>query len=184
MCFPNAGTTVYDTVGNENGLEFQAADIESVVPSIRRLAEQQKFLIAWTLCIFRLKSSVGLMLAIWERGQHADPGFENRIEFHYPAGRQYIAKTYGTEEIFGKTVQKGIAARMLEYANDLLVRAYEVTDGPDLNDDGTPIGTSLSSAMTALRWLSMTAAFSPRTLAAQTVISAVPAVRTGLYRAR
>ncbi|MGC6418805.1 MAG: zinc-dependent metalloprotease [Bradymonadia bacterium] len=141
VCFPNAGTTVCDTVGNENGPEFQAADIESVIPLDPQVGfEQQKFLIAWTLLYLpsNQKQRWLDMLAIWERGQHADPGFENRIEFHYPAGRQYIAKTYGTEEIFGKTVQKGIAARMLEYANDLLVRAYEVTDGPDLNDDGTP----------------------------------------------
>ncbi len=39
----------------------------------------------------------------------------------------YIAKTFGTEVIFGKTVQKGIAARMLEWANTLLNKAYVTT---------------------------------------------------------
>ena len=68
----------------------------------------------------------------------ADPGFTNRIEFHHPGGRIYVAKTSGKEEIFGRTVQKGIAARVLEYANELVARAYVTTDGPDLDEDGTP----------------------------------------------
>ena len=50
----------------------------------------------------------------------------------------YIARTYGKETIFGKTVQKGIAARMLEYANGLMKDAYEVEDGDDLDNDGQP----------------------------------------------
>jgi len=36
----------------------------------------------------------------------------------------------------GRTVQKGIAARVLQYANELLYEAYEVEEGPDLDDDG------------------------------------------------
>ena len=47
-----------------------------------------------------------------------------------------MAKTYGKETIFGKIVQKGISARVLEYANELMAQAYEVTDGPDLDGDG------------------------------------------------
>jgi len=35
-------------------------------------------------------------------------------------------------------VQKGVAARVLEYANELLAQAYEVDDGPDLDHDGAP----------------------------------------------
>ena len=49
--------------------------------------------------------------------------FDNRIEFHNPDGHIYVAKTFGTEVLYGKTVQKGIAARVLEYANELLQKA-------------------------------------------------------------
>jgi hypothetical protein len=78
------------------------------------------------------------MLRIWELGADSDPGFENRIEFHNPTGKVWIAKTYGKEALFGKTVQKGIAARVLEWANVLLSQAYATDPGPDLDGDGEP----------------------------------------------
>ena len=81
------------------------------------------------------------MLRMWEIGQDSNPTFNNRIEFHDPTGKSYVAKTFGTEVFFPgtkyeKTVQKGIAARVLQYANELLVKGYE-TDPVDYNNDGT-----------------------------------------------
>ena len=38
-----------------------------------------------------------------------------------------MARTFGTEVIFGKTVQKGIAARVLERANFLTEQTFENT---------------------------------------------------------
>jgi hypothetical protein len=64
---------------------------------------------------------------IWELDQDVEPVWPNRIEFHHPSGLSYVAKTYGTEEIFGKTVQRGIGARILEWANYLLNQAYVTT---------------------------------------------------------
>ena len=78
------------------------------------------------------------MMSVWELGVNADPGFANRIEFHNPTGKVWIAKTYGKENLFGKMVQKGIAARVLEWANQLLVQAYQTEPGPDLDADGDP----------------------------------------------
>ena len=79
------------------------------------------------------------MMTIWESNEvEIERGFDNRIEFHHPTGKTYIAKTFGLETIFGRTVQKGIGARILEYANALLERAYVVRDGPDLDGDGRP----------------------------------------------
>lgn len=78
------------------------------------------------------------MLGVWDLGDDSDPGFANRIELHDPAGRVFIAKTFGKETVFGKSVQRGIAARTLEYGNELLVRAYETDPGPDLDHDGKP----------------------------------------------
>ncbi len=91
--------------------------------------EQQRFLIAWTLLYLpeNQQQSWLDMMRIWELGQDADPGFTTaqRVEFHNPAGKVYVAKTFGTETLFGRTVQRGIAARVVEYANELLQEAYE-----------------------------------------------------------
>jgi len=112
--------------------------------------EQQKFAIAMTLAYLgeNQKRTWIDQIGIVELGQDGDPGFANRIEFHDPSGKVYIAKTMGTETLFGKTVQKGISARVLEYANQLLVATYKTTSTvtpegftrilPVLNADGSP----------------------------------------------
>jgi hypothetical protein len=41
-------------------------------------------------------------------------------------GYTYIARRYGTETLDGKTIQKGIASRMVAHANALLASAYKV----------------------------------------------------------
>ena len=81
-------------------------------------------------------------LNIWELGADTDPGFRNRLELHLPEGKTYIAKTFGREVIFGKTVQKGVGARMLEYANELVEQAYVTDPGPDLDGDTLPDWTT------------------------------------------
>ncbi|MBL9038372.1 MAG: hypothetical protein JNG84_07660 [Archangium sp.] len=102
--------------------------------------EQQKFLIAWTLMYLPENQQQTWLnqLGLWELGADTDPGFPNRIELHLPDGRIFIARTQGLETIMGKTVQKGVGARMLEWGNELLKRAYVTTDGPDLDGNGTP----------------------------------------------
>ncbi len=102
--------------------------------------EQQKFLIAMTLMYLPENQQQRWLdqMGIWELGADSDPGFQNRIELHLPEGKTYIAKTSGREAIFGKSVQKGISARMLEYANELVQRAYETDPGPDLDNNGQP----------------------------------------------
>ncbi len=102
--------------------------------------EQQRFLIAYTLLYLPENKQQWWLnqMNIWEKGSDSDPGFENRIELHLPDGKQYIAKRFGTETIFGKKVEKGISARMLEWGNQLLVKAYETTPGPDNDNDGQP----------------------------------------------
>ncbi|MGC4117181.1 MAG: hypothetical protein QM765_21995 [Myxococcales bacterium] len=103
--------------------------------------EMQKFLVAMTLQYLpenQMRNWIDMM-AIWELGRDNDPGFgKNRIELHDPIGRTYVAKTFGSETIFGKRVQRGIAARVLQYANELLFQAYFTTPGPDNDGDGEP----------------------------------------------
>jgi hypothetical protein len=138
-CVPGEGSTVCSSLTDsasfnpKTGQKFLTVD-----PQVG--FEQQKFLIAMTLAYLPENQEQWWLdqLGIWELGTDTDPGFQNRIELHLPNGKVYVAKTYGTETIFGKTVQKGIAARVLEWANVLLKKSYATTDGPDLNGDGTP----------------------------------------------
>lgn len=87
--------------------------------------EQQKFamLFTWLFLPANSRTKWTDMLRVYDVSMYGDPGIDNRIVFHSPEGKIYAAQTYGTEVIYGKTVQKGIAARMLEYANTLLDRA-------------------------------------------------------------
>ncbi|MBL8912173.1 MAG: hypothetical protein JNM17_15890 [Archangium sp.] len=100
--------------------------------------EQQKFMIAMTLMYLPENAQQRWLdqMGVWELGADTDPAFANRIELHLPEGKTYIAKTYGRETIFGKSVQKGISARMLEYGNELVQKAYVTDPGPDRDGDG------------------------------------------------
>ena len=108
-------------------LDNQAApaNVLAVDPQVNW--EQWKFLIAQTLLYLpeNQKQNWINLLGIWELGADSDPGFDNRIELHLADGKVYVARTYGTETIHGKTVQRGIGARMLEWANELSQNAYE-----------------------------------------------------------
>jgi hypothetical protein len=87
--------------------------------------EQQKFAMIFTLLYLPENARTNWLdqLRVYDVSSANDPDFENRIEVHLPGGKTYAAQTFGTEVLFGKTVQKGIAARMIEYANSLLAQA-------------------------------------------------------------
>jgi len=153
LCFPNEGTTVC------SAYSFEGNPFEPTVPSETRVLdpqigwEQHKFLIAWTLVYLpeNQKQTWLDMMGIWSVGDDTDPNFDNRIELHMPSGDVYVARTYGTEDIcfeFCQTVQRGIGARILGYANKLLAQAYVTTEvthngvtwyEPVIGDDGKPI---------------------------------------------
>jgi len=141
VCFTNRGTQLCSTVGNESGNEFDPDLVENTVTIDPQIGwEQHKFLVVWTLIYLLSNQQQDWvdMMRLWEMGLDSDPDFGNRIELHLPSGKHYVAKTYGTEIIFGREVQRGIAARILEYANSLLVNAYETNQGPDLDGNGNP----------------------------------------------
>lgn len=141
-CFPGAGSTICRAYGVPSTTPFGALepkDVAAIDPQIGY--EQQKFLIAWTM-MYLFENDMETwrdQLRLWQLGVDSDPALgANRMEFHDPEGKTYVARYFGKEKIFGKNVQKGIAARVLEYANSLLKDAYVTTDGPDLDGDGTP----------------------------------------------
>ena len=53
------------------------------------------------------------------------------------SGQLYVAHSYGTEDIDERTVQRGIAARAIEWANTLTREAYEVASEDDLTGELT-----------------------------------------------
>ena len=143
-CFPAAGTTACygynDADPNMNPLKPNVpANVAVIDPQVGW--EQQKFLIAWTLNYLPENAQQYWLdrMRVYQLGVDADPGYSNRIEFHDPYGKVFVAQTYGKENIFGKTVQQGIGARVLEWANQLAAKAY-VDDhtAPDLDGDGNP----------------------------------------------
>ncbi|MEI9935703.1 MAG: hypothetical protein WDO69_00630 [Pseudomonadota bacterium] len=78
------------------------------------------------------------MMRIWVVGTDTPPGFPDNetVAWRDPqSGQLYLAHSYGTEEIDGKTVQRGIAARVLEWMNVLTAKAYSV-DPSVVNPNG------------------------------------------------
>jgi len=56
---------------------------------------------------------------------------DRKVAFTDPVtGHRYIAARFGTELIGGRAVEKGIASRMIQHANDLLADAYNVKAAP------------------------------------------------------
>lgn len=138
---PTTGTNIGDTIDDPltclDGAAGDDAGLGLIDPQIGW--EQQKFLIAFTLLYLPENEQREWLnkLAIWELGADADPGFENRIVLHAPNGAVYLAKTFGKETLFGKEVEKGIGARILEYAIALMEAAY-VTE--DVTYEGVVVG--------------------------------------------
>ena len=141
VCFPADGTTVCGIPETTAPGNFGEQMPDGMIPLESQVGwEVQKFLIAETLLYLpsNQKDYWITQLRLWQLGAESDPEFGDRIEYHNPLGKVYVAKAYGTEQVFGRTVQKGIAARVLEYANGLLADAYVVTPGPDNDGDGQP----------------------------------------------
>jgi hypothetical protein len=94
----------------------------------------------FTAIFSRLSTDMALVnkLRIWIDGQvgGVDLPEPEQIRFTDPeSGYTYIARKYGSETIDGKTVDKGIASRMLQHANELLAASYEV----ETDASGAPV---------------------------------------------
>jgi len=95
----------------------------------------------------RLNTDMSLVnkLRVWIDGQNGqvDVPPDQQVRFYDPqSGYTYIARKYGSEVIDGKTVDKGIASRMVQHANALVVASYVVTRDetghPVLDEFGCP----------------------------------------------
>ena len=139
ICFPTQGRmacTNYTGGGSFNPLT--PANSVPIDPQIGW--EVQKFMIAYTLAHIPANQKTNWvdMMRIYRVGHNADPEIPNRIEWQDPqSGELYYAPTYGTECLFGdaanncdggKIVQRGISARVLEYANELTSKGYKLDE--------------------------------------------------------
>lgn len=124
-CFPSEDRIYCRSNPFEPAQNVPAASNTIVDPQIGW--EQQKFAIVLSLIYIpdNQKRQWVDQMRIYDVTLEGDPGFENRIEFHDPSGKTYVAQTFGKETLFGKTVEKGVAARILEYANQLLVKGVQ-----------------------------------------------------------
>jgi hypothetical protein len=138
VCLQNAGAMSCATYSDSSMGAGTDREVLAIDPQVGW--EQQKFLVAWTLMYLPENDQRTWldMMGMWNLGEDSDPGFANRVELHDPSGVVYVAKTFGKESVFGKSVQRGIAARVLEYGNQLLDAAYVTDSGPDRDGDGRP----------------------------------------------
>ncbi|MEZ4312429.1 MAG: hypothetical protein R3F14_30745 [Polyangiaceae bacterium] len=128
VCFPNQDSIVCSQYGSATSAPFNP-DAPANTAIIDPLVgwEQQKFLISWTYVYLPENQKRYWLdrLEMKEIGIASDPQWDSRIELHLPGGSTYVARTFGDEVIFGRTVQKGPAARVLQYANALMAQAYQ-----------------------------------------------------------
>ncbi|MFT3768851.1 MAG: hypothetical protein QM820_25690 [Minicystis sp.] len=148
-CFPTDGKNVCnDFLGGTGNFNPDALDNDHMASLDPQIGfEVQKFLVAWTLSHIpaNQKTKWVDMIRIYRLTTGTLPEFQQRIEWQDPAsGETYYARTYGMECLFGsstatnrdscemtngkpnggKWVQKGIGARVLEYANWLTGQGY------------------------------------------------------------
>ncbi len=149
-CFATLGRNACMSSVDETTLNpINPANTAPVDPQIGW--EVQKFLIAWTISYIKAneKSQWIDMMRIFRAGANSDPRLGQQIEWADPtSGAVYSASTFGTECFYGagddcaggRVVQKGIAARVLEYANELTAKAYELDEDDFPETERYPAG--------------------------------------------
>jgi hypothetical protein len=129
MCWPAPG---------QLGCGDVASGVANTTPPATSLAidpelgfEVQKFVALYSLLYLPTswKRDWVDMSLIYQLGVNADPGFsaDEAVTFVDPvSGQVYLARSYGNEQIDARTVERGVAARVLEWANTLASNAYEI----------------------------------------------------------
>jgi hypothetical protein len=130
MCWPTQGQLLCEEFPSNAALASNTPK-ESLAVDPEVGFEVQKFITFFAM--YNLPESWKLnwvdMLRVWQVGLDAAPAFPDAetVAWRDPqSGQLYLAHSYGSEVINGKTVQRGIAARVLEWMNALSARAYSV----------------------------------------------------------
>jgi hypothetical protein len=93
--------------------------------------KQQLSTVVFAALFSRLNTDMNLMnkMRVWIDGQVGQVTVpdEQQVRFTDPvSGYTYVARKYGNETIDGKTVDRGIASRMIQHANAYVIAAYDV----------------------------------------------------------
>ncbi|HEX3851278.1 MAG TPA: hypothetical protein VHW01_09960, partial [Polyangiaceae bacterium] len=133
-CWPTQGRLQCSEFPNDI-LDASNTPKESLAVDSELGFELQKFTIFFSM--LNLPESWKLnwvdMMRVWQIGTDTAPGFPaaETIAWRDPqSGQEFIAHSYGTEVINGKTVQRGIAARVIEWMNTLTAKGY-IVDSTD-----------------------------------------------------
>ncbi len=118
--------TLGSPIGNQAGAEDKAWFVD---PQLGY--EVQKFIVFWYFVYQPASEMLDWvdLLRVYRLGTDTDPAYlpGQRIEWVDPeSGLRYIAKRFGDETIFGKVCDKGIAAKMIHWANELTQEVYEL----------------------------------------------------------
>ncbi|HEY3493195.1 MAG TPA: hypothetical protein VGK73_00860 [Polyangiaceae bacterium] len=150
ICFPSQGRNACTNYVGTGG--FSPIDASRTAPIDPQIGwEVQKFLIAWTVSYIKAneKSTWLDMLRLYRVGADSNPELDQGIEWQDPtSGILYSAPTFGKECYFGqgeeceggRLVERGIAARILEYANYLTGRGYQLDEASYPETDDHPAG--------------------------------------------
>ncbi len=134
--------------------DLTADKLEEALPSSYRALfpnigySQQLPTMVFTQLFGRLNGDMTLQnkMRVWVQGSvsgELDIPENEQIRFSDPdSGITYVARRFGTETLYGKVVDTGIASRMLARANQLLANAYEVEEddqGQVFDEFGRPV---------------------------------------------
>jgi len=130
VCWPKNGTLLCQSaLGNPVGTGATAVDSRPVDPQLGY--EVQKFIVFWAYVYMPTSQNWDWidMMRLYKLGSDVDPSYlpKQLVEWRDPeTGQRYIAKRYGEETLLGKKYDKGIAAKMIQWANKLTEQAYEL----------------------------------------------------------
>jgi hypothetical protein len=153
VCWPESD--VY-TCTDPSGAEVvpAAGPSRSVVIDPQLGYEVQKFIAlwAWVYLPTSQDSDYADSMRIYKAGRETNPYLPSEsVEWRDPeSGLRYVARRYGSETLLGKTYDRGIAAKMIQWANQLTARAYELDEAapfdpvtgavnPRLDSSGRPV---------------------------------------------
>ncbi|HYQ17686.1 MAG TPA: hypothetical protein VEQ58_18060, partial [Polyangiaceae bacterium] len=134
VCWRRSGSVICKEYPSETVVDDQAPQASTPIdPEIG--FEVQKFLVFSALVNLpeSYKEDWIDLMRIFRVGTDSAPTFEPAQQATWVdplSGQSYVAHRYGYETIDGLDVDRGIAARMLDWANILAAEAYE-TDGKD-----------------------------------------------------
>ena len=140
-CFPTAGNYICRDTLSDSILANAPAGSVAVEPQLG--FEIQKFLAFWAYVYMPDSQVLDVvdMMRLWKIGEDIDPAVAGQFVgwIDPETNIRYYARSFGNETIFGKTYDKGIAGKMLQWADHLTRRAYVIDAASPAEGEGAAI---------------------------------------------